>query len=65
MQTNLSESQDIFLEEMAGLVAMMKETLVIHRHIAARYDDITKTLARLEDKLDNLDRQLTKHEDCS
>jgi hypothetical protein len=58
-QTKLSESQDMFLEELSGMIAMLKNNLIKHEAVEQYYLDVVGLLKRLEEKVDNIDRRLT------
>lgn len=58
-QTRLSESQDIFLEEISGLISMLKHSMQKHEAVEQYYLDLVGMMRRIEDKIDNIDRRIT------
>jgi hypothetical protein len=61
-QNQLTDSQDIFLEELSGMIAMLKNNLIKHEAVEQYYLDVVGLLKRLEEKVDNIDRRLTHME---
>lgn len=59
MQTNIEQN---FIEEMSGLIAMLKNNLIKHDQINDNYLDIIISIKRLEQKADTLLAQTRKDE---
>lgn len=58
MQTDLTMTQERFLEEISGLIAMINRRISVHDMILSDYRDIKAVMSRIEDKIDLLEPML-------
>ena len=58
MQTDLTMTQERFLEEISGLIAMINRRISVHDMILSDYRDIKTVMSRIEDKIDLLEPML-------
>jgi len=61
-QTDLTQTQDYFIQELTSLIAVVNRNLITLNNIQNNYTDIVMTIKRIEHKIDMLHSDMLETE---
>ena len=61
-QTDLTQTQDQFIQELTSLIAVISRNLITLNNIQNNYTDIVMTIKRIEHKIDMLHSDMLETE---
>jgi len=61
-QTDLTQTQDQFIQELTSLIAVVNRNLITLNNIQNNYTDIVMTIKRIEHKIDMLHSDMLETE---
>jgi len=61
-QTDLTQTQDHFIQELTSLIAVVNRNLITLNNIQNNYTDIVMTIKRIEHKIDMLHSDMLETE---